>query len=111
MSLTWQELFEGSMVGSDSCVAFCNQHAPLVLACLPFALSELAGRSSFNDMFELVNKVGGRKIYLPKFGKNFAETFGIALEESIYQRWRQMANQHGQIEIPSKWGYSSPFAA
>lgn len=104
MNVLWREMFDGSVMKSSSCIDFCRENETIVLACLPVILSELAGLSDFNEVFKLVDKCGGRKIYLPKSAKDFSTISGVDLDESTYQHWRRLARINGQIEISSKWG-------
>lgn len=104
MNPSWREIFDGSAVNSLQCVTFCHENKSVVLACLPVVLSELAGVSDFSNMFKLVDKYGGRKIYLPKNAEGFFRLCNVYLEENNYQHWRRLAKLNGQIEVSSKWG-------
>lgn len=104
MNLLWSELFDGSLVESSLLVNFCQQNETIVLATLPALLSELAGVSNFNEMFQLVNSCGGRKIYLPKNSTDFYKMSGVNLDSMAYQHWRRLARVNGQVEVSSRWG-------
>lgn len=104
MESTWSELFDGSVIDSQSCINFCDEHKIQVLASLPMVASELAGLCGFPTMFQLINHQGGRKIYLPKSADSFAHTMGVVIPVKEYLLWRRLAKLNGQMEIPSKWG-------
>lgn len=104
MDHNWNDIFSGSVIGSEQCIAFCDENKTHVLASLPVVIAELAGIGGFKRMFQLINRYGGVKIYLPKSSANFSSASGIDLPEEAYSYWRRLAKLNGQIEVPSKWG-------
>lgn len=104
MDNTWCDLFDGSIIDSQSCINFCDQNKIQVLASLPLIASELAGLCGFGTMFSLISAYGGRKIYLPKSAHGFTHSTGLVIPDVEYIYWRRLAKLNGQMEIPSKWG-------
>ncbi|WP_369790564.1 hypothetical protein [Rouxiella sp. WC2420] len=104
MENLWCDLFDGSIIESQSCLRFCDENKIQVLASLPNIASELAGLCGFSTMFVLIKTFGGRKIYLPKTALHFAKSTGMVIPDDEYLLWRRLAKVNGQMEIPSKWG-------
>ncbi|KUY81403.1 hypothetical protein [Burkholderia cepacia] len=88
----------------ETSVLFCQRHDELVLNYLPLILASLAKSAGFETMFDLVARVGGRRVYLPAAPARFCSQTGVTIPHAAYKPWRLQADANGQIEVPSAWG-------
>ena len=86
-------------------LAFCDQHRDEALAALPWAVAQIAESCGFAAMLQLVQRHGGRRIYLPRGRDACAARLGLeTLDPALHRRLLDRASAAGTIEIPSAWG-------
>ncbi|NIE85207.1 MULTISPECIES: hypothetical protein [unclassified Burkholderia] len=88
----------------DSLAIFCETHQDVVLPHLPGVLEPLARACAFEEIFELVMRLGGRRVYLPIDVARFAQQTTVHIPADAYRCWRLHADVSGQIDVPSAWG-------
>ncbi|MEM5373042.1 hypothetical protein V4C53_44635 [Paraburkholderia azotifigens] len=88
----------------EACIGFCERNRDLVLGCLPRSLADVVRSTSFATMLDLVRAHGGCRIYLPTRHQKFFHKTGLYVPETTYNRWRDIADVSGQLDIPSVWG-------
>lgn len=86
------------------CLEFCRQNPTYVAAALPGCLAALAHAGQFSLMLDMVSRFGGRRIYLPTRCERFLALTGIDFPPRLYQRWRELADVNGQLDVPGSWG-------
>ncbi len=87
----------------DAFVAYCEAHRDEALAALPWVAAEIAAASGFAAMLRLVQRHGGRRIYLPRSAQASHARLGVELSAAARQRLLERASAAGTIEIPSAW--------
>lgn len=88
----------------DALCAFCEEHRVAVLASLPWVAAEIAGHDGFGAMLRFVRALGGRRVYVPRDRRGFAERLGVELSAATHARLLAHASEAGTVEIPSAWG-------
>lgn len=102
------KLFTGILVDNTAymsqLVNFCEQNRTRVLSCLPWLAAELAHNSGFSTMLEIIQKYGGRKLYIATRRDEFNKKLNIELTDSEYKRIVSNTDDRGFVDLPSLWG-------
>ena len=98
-------LFTGILLDNDNYMAqlitFYDQYENRVLSCLPWIAAELANTSGFEVMLAIIQKYGGRKLYIATNRDDFNKKLNIDLDDSEYQRIISNTDARGFIDLPS----------
>ncbi|WP_330984954.1 MULTISPECIES: hypothetical protein [Enterobacterales] len=85
-------------------IEFCESYQQYVLSAMPWVAAEIAGLCGFATLFRLMDRHGGRKLYLPKEVSRFIRLYGVEMSREQYQRLLKRVDSSGNIELPSAWG-------
>lgn len=88
----------------DALCAFCEEHRVAVLASLPWVAAEIAGHDGFAAMLRFVRALGGRRVYVPRDRRGFADRLGVELSATTHARLLAHTSEAGTVEVPSAWG-------
>lgn len=106
-----EELFRGLPNPIDTSfteiVNFSEHNADKILPHMPAFTSLIALRISFSDAYKISYHLSGKRIYLPKDRRKFADKIQCKIDEQTYDYILGMACGEPHIEIPSSWGIFS----
>ncbi len=106
-----EELFRGLPNPADSSfteiVSFSEENAKKILPHMPAFTTLIATDVSFRHAYEISYYLSGKRIYLPKNKKRFADKIQCEIDTQTYDRILDIACAEPHIEIPSSWGIFS----
>lgn len=101
-------LFTGILIDNKNymsqLISFYEQYQPRVLSCLPWIAAELASACGFSTMLEIIQKYGGRKLYIATNRTDFNKKLNTNLSDIEYQRIIANTDARGFVDVPSLWG-------
>lgn len=101
-------LFTGILLDNEvymsQLVTFYDQYQARVLSCLPWIAAELADNSGFEAMLGIIQKYGGRKLYIATNKHDLNKKLNTNLSDDEYQRIIGNTDARGFIDLPSLWG-------
>ncbi len=83
-----------------------NENRSLIMASLPWLVSELIEDFGFRLALEFIYKHGGRKIYLKNDRADLARKMDLNISDRLHRRILCFSSSSGYVEIPSPWGVS-----
>ncbi|RED52370.1 hypothetical protein [Aestuariispira insulae] len=105
-----RHIFKGIPIYDEEAFAILEtqfwENRSLILAGLPWLVSELIEWVGLRCALDLIYRHGGRKFYLRNERSDLSEKLGIDVPDQLYQRILQFSDSSGYVEIPSPWGVS-----
>lgn len=93
--------------GSPACadlLDFLEANRIAVLAALPWAAAEIAGRDGFAVLLDVVRRLGGSRLYLSPEIQAFSRALGCQTCAATHRGLLRGAGAPAVVEIPSAWG-------
>jgi len=88
----------------DALVAFCDRHRNDALTALPWVGAQIADACGFAAMLRVIQRHGGRRVYLPRGLQACSARLGVELDAATHRHLLDRAGAAGTLEIPSGWG-------
>ncbi len=83
-------LFTGFLIDNEAymsqLVTFYDKYQTRVLSCLPWVAAELANNSGFSAMIQIIQRYGGRKLYIATNKHDFNKKLNLNLSDIQHHR-------------------------